>query len=73
MVLMKIVKWGGVILGGLLFVASAHAGPGDPNSGGGPGGAPGSGVVTVPEPSTWLLMAAGVAGIAFVARAKKKK
>ncbi len=79
MALVKVVRrWGGVALGGLLLVATAHAAPGDPTSSGGPssgGSAPGGagGVVSVPEPSTLLLMVAGVAGIAYVARSKKRK
>ena len=67
----------GVALGAALLmvsVAQAQQAPG-----GGPGGGglsnPGENgnPAQLPEPSTWLLLSVGVAGIALASRAKSKK
>ncbi len=62
-----------VALGAILLNTPALAAPGDPSSGGSPGSGPGGGTVTVPEPSTWLLMGAGVGALLVAARRRGKR
>jgi len=64
-----LVRQGGMVLGVLLLASTAHADPTVPV--GAP--LPGAGATPVPEPSTWLLLSAGLVGIAFASRATKKK
>ena len=70
---MSLMKKCGVALGAALLMVSVAQAQQAPGGGGLPNPGENGNPAQLPEPSTWLLLSVGVAGIVLASRAKSKK